>query len=177
MDFPRRLLYNIFDRTLSSLKKAPKGQHQLEENMFRIEKTTDLDTVRELFMEYSAIKGAEICFVSFQEELEDLSAAYEGGAMFLAECDGAPAGCVALKKIDQNCCEIKRLYLRPAFRGNGFSKIMLTRILDEARQLGFRTATLSTLPAVMPEAFRLYQDYGFKTVYEEDGIVDMELAI
>ena len=88
--------------------------------MTEIKCSEDYSTIKDLFVEYSGIKGAEGCFVSFDKELADLKNFYSGGAILLGYEDDAPFGCIAIKKVDDNICEAKRLYIKPEFRGKGY---------------------------------------------------------
>ena len=81
------------------------------------------------------------------------------GFTALAE-DGAPAGCIALHRLDDERCELKRLYVRPAYRGQGLGSRLVARILDDARQIGYRAMLLDTLP-VLDSAVRMYRGLGF----------------
>ncbi len=82
------------------------------------------------------------------------------GRLYIALEDGEPAGCIGLRKIDAENCELKRLYVRPAARGRGLSRLLMDRILADARAIGYQTMLLDTLP-FLEAALRLYQQYGF----------------
>ncbi len=99
----------------------------------------------------------------YDEELRDLRVKYgePEGRLYLALAeDGTPAGCIALHRLDAERCELKRLYVRPAFRGQGLASALVARILDEARQIGYRAILLDTLPA-LESAVRMYRGLGF----------------
>ena len=90
--------------------------------------------VRELFLEYAESLSFSLCFQSFDKELAGLPGGYAApdGRLLLAMFDGQPAGCVALHKIDDHVCEMKRLYVRPQFRGKGLGKALAERIINLA---------------------------------------------
>jgi putative acetyltransferase len=83
------------------------------------------------------------------------------GCLLYCTIDDRVAGCIALRKIDDTTCEMKRLYLRPEFRGHGLGQVLITEILDRARKLGYRRMRLDTLPGMMDSAIRLYREFGF----------------
>src|ERR1022692_4408195 len=95
---------------------------------------------RELFLEYAQSLGFSLCFQNFDQELAGLPGDYAPpeGHLLLVECEGQLAGCVALHKRDSRVCEMKRLYLRPQFRGQGLGRALTTRIIAEARQIGYQ---------------------------------------
>ncbi|MCR5236672.1 MAG: GNAT family N-acetyltransferase [Lachnospiraceae bacterium] len=130
-----------------------------------------------LFIEYSHIQGAESCFVPFDKELNDLSGFYKGGAVLAGYEDAKPVACIALKMINDDVCEAKRLYIKPENRGNGYARIMLNAMLDKARELGFKEVTFTTKPSVMEIGYGLYKRMGFEDVSEKDGIVSMRMEL
>ena len=146
-------------------------------NDFSVKECRDYGLVKELFLEYAGMKGAESCFVSCEKEIGDLEAFYSGGALLVGYEGEAPAGCIAIKKIDKDHCEAKRLYIRPAYRGKGYARLMLGTMLDKAGELGFREVSFTTKPSVMPIAYGLYRRMGFREISEEDGIVEMSISI
>jgi putative acetyltransferase len=118
---------------------------------------------RELFLEYAESLGFSLCFQSFDQELAGLPGDYSppGGRLLLASSAGEPAGCVALHKLDAGTCEMKRLYLRPAFRGSGSGRRLAEHIISEARSIGYRRIRLDTVGPVMKDAVGLYRKLGF----------------
>lgn len=141
--------------------------------MLEIRDCTDIEDAIELIREYSKIKGAESCFVSLEKELSDLASYYEGGALLMGYEDGIPIATVALKKISDKRAEIKRLYIRPEFRGRGYSRLMLEQIFSRCKELGFTESYLTTRPDVMGAGYELYKKIGFQELGRENGAVSM----
>ena len=111
-------------------------------------------------------QGADVasCLESqhLDDELRDMKSKYglPYGRMYLALVEGNIAGCVALTKNDENYCEIKRLYIRPQFRGLGISNSLTEKIISDAREIGYKYMRLDTFP-FMKSAIKLYEKYGF----------------
>jgi len=122
--------------------------------------------VRELFLEYAQSLGFSLCFQNFDQELAGLPGDYAppGGRLLLAEFQGELAGCVALHKFDDDICEMKRLYLRPEFRGQGLGRVLTEAIIAEARHLGYRHMRLDTVGPVMKDAVAMYRKLGFREI-------------
>lgn len=146
--------------------------------------------VCELFTEYTdmLVAGAP-AFAKylekqhFAQEVKDLGMKYgrPEGRLYLAYCDGQVAGCIGLKKLDAESCEIKRLYVRPAFRGAGLARKLVNLILEDARQIGYQTVLLDTLP-FLKEAIHLYDTLGFTYIssYNNspmEGLIYMKLDL
>ena len=144
---------------------------------FEVKDYNDTEVVKELFKEYSQIKGAESCFVSFDKELADLEAFYSGGALLVGYEENAPVACIAIKKLDDTTCEAKRLFIKPENRGNGYARTMLNTMLDKAKELGFSEVTFTTKPSVMQIVYGLYKRMGFEEVSEKEGIVSMRMEL
>ena len=129
----------------------------------------ELDAVRELFLEYARGLGVDLCFQGFEQELASLPGDYvaPGGALLIATVDGELAGCCALRALDAadypNACEMKRLYVRKAFRSLGLGRQLAESILDAARQNGYQCVLLDTLDE-MEAARALYVDLGFEEI-------------
>lgn len=123
----------------------------------------DLDVVRELFAEYARTVAEPRCFMGFERELAGLPGEYAppGGRLLLAREGDAPAGCVALRRLDPLTCEIKRLYVRPAYRGATLGRHLAEAAVAAARASACRRIMLDTLPS-MREAMSLYRSLGFR---------------
>lgn len=119
--------------------------------------------VRELFEEYWKSFGFTPCFQNFAAEVAGLPGDYvpPGGRLALAEIDGQSAGCAALRKLDADRCEAKRLFVRPQFRGEGLGRRLLDWVIAEARAAGYREMLGDTMP-VMEKALEMYARVGFE---------------
>jgi len=123
----------------------------------------DYATARELFEEYARAIDVDLCFQDFAAELDRLTVMYAppAGALLLARAGGETAGCVGLRKLRDDICEMKRLYVRPEFRGRHLGRRMAEEIARRGRELGYRTLVLDTL-GTMEAAQGLYVSMGFK---------------
>jgi len=133
--------------------------------MIRAAQMEDLPEVRQIFREYAAWVGNEICFQSFTKELEELPGRYgpPSGTLLLAVEQDEIAGCVALRTLEPGIGEMKRLYVRPAFRKTGLGRELTLQIAAAARALGLRALRLDTLPR-MEGAIRMYRALGFREI-------------
>ena len=122
----------------------------------------DLEITKTLFLEYQQELDIDLCFQGFEQELNTLPGEYAqpNGRLFLIKEKTEAAGCVAFKPVGGNCCEMKRLYVRRQFRGQNFGRLLVTKLIDEARQAGYLTMRLDTLSS-LDTAISLYQELGF----------------
>lgn len=121
---------------------------------------------RELFLEYAKSLGFSLCFQNFDAELAGLPGDYAppGGRLLLATFQGELAGCVTLHKLEDDICEMKRLYLRPDFRGKGLGRALTEAVIAEARQIGYLRMRLDTVGPVMKDAVAMYRKMGFREI-------------
>jgi len=134
--------------------------------IFRAQSPEDIEHARTLFKEYAAWLEISLCFQNFERELAELPGEYAPphGCLFLATNDAGIAGCVALRKIGEGTCEIKRLFVRPEFRGQGLGRQLAEAMIREAKQLGYARMRLDTLPPKMNDAIGLYRSLGFQEI-------------
>src|SRR5687768_9631441 len=144
----------------------------------------DIDIARDLFREYEEWLGLDLCFQGFEAELASLPGKYArpDGRLFLAYSDNVPAGCIALRKLGDGVCEMKRLFVRNDFQGRGIGVALIQTLISSARDAGYRSMRLDTYPAKMSKAVGLYHSVGFIEIvpyYDNpyDGVVFMELVL
>jgi len=152
--------------------------------VFQASSDEDIREARILFREYETGLGISLCFQNFDQELAQLPGDYAppDGRLLLAADDEQIAGCIALRKLGAGACEMKRLFVRPAYRGTGLGRVLVESIIDEARKLGYAHMRLDTLPGRMDKAIALYRSVGFIEIepYCENPVQDakfMELDL
>jgi ribosomal protein S18 acetylase RimI-like enzyme len=152
-------------------------------DIFPATSADDVAAVRQLFEAYAASLGVDLSYQGFTAELAGLPGAYAPprGRLFLARVDGRAAGCVALRPVDDQACEMKRLFVLPKRQGSGLGRKLAVRVIDEARAMGYSTILLDTLPS-MQGALRLYETLGFvrrRPYFESpvEGNVFMQLQL
>ncbi len=130
------------------------------------ESSVQIAQIRELFLEYAKALGFSLCFQGFDKELAGLPGEYAPpeGRLLLAEYQGELAGCGALHKLDSETCEMKRLYLRPNFRGRGLGRVLAEALIVEARNISYKRMRLDTVEPMMKDAVGLYRKLGFKEI-------------
>jgi ribosomal protein S18 acetylase RimI-like enzyme len=143
----------------------------------------ELHQIRLLFEEYAVSLDFDLSFQNFEEELANLPGDYAppAGRLLLACWDGQIAGCIALRKINQDGCEMKRLYVRPPFRRRGIGRTLAGEIIEEGKKIGYTWMRLDTVPS-MKRARALYESLGFKKIppYRHNpiaGAVFLELKL
>jgi putative acetyltransferase len=143
-----------------------------------------IEQVRTLFLEYAQSLGFSLCFQSFDQELKSLPGEYSppAGRLLLLYHDSHAAGCVGLRNLEENVCEMKRLYVRPEFRGYGFGRDLVERVIAAAREIGYQRMRLDTIAPVMKDAVELYRRMGFREIpaYRTnpiEGALYMELML
>jgi N-acetylglutamate synthase-like GNAT family acetyltransferase len=122
---------------------------------------SDLDEIRTMLREYAAWLEVDLCFQNFEEELAALPGEYAPPRGRLLISPGA--GCVALRPLDPEVCEMKRLFVRPDHRGSGLGKHLVLALIAEARAIGYRRIRLDTMPK-MDRAQGLYASLGFHEI-------------
>ena len=144
----------------------------------------ELVTARELFEEYRTALNISLCFQNFDQEVAGLPGNYAppAGRLLLAIEGDEVAGCIALRPLAGNACEMKRLYVRPQFRGQGLGQKLVAAVIEAARGIGYEYMRLDTLPGKMDQAIALYRSIGFREIapyYHNPvaGALFMELAL
>ena len=133
--------------------------------IIQAESEEHLATVRELMLEYAAWLEFELCFQGFEEELRTLPGKYAlpQGRLLLALWDGEAAGIGALRPLaEEGVCEMKRLYVRPQFRGHSIGLALAQRLIQEAAEIGYQRMRLDTVPGKMDSAIAMYRRLGFR---------------
>jgi ribosomal protein S18 acetylase RimI-like enzyme len=125
----------------------------------------ELEQIRDLFIDYSNSLGFDLSFQNFQKELNELPGDYSppSGRLLLGFHDSNPAGCVALRRISEEICEMKRLFVRPQCRGLGLGRALAMKVIEDACEIGYRRMRLDIVPT-MQTAIALYFSLGFKEI-------------
>jgi len=135
-------------------------------NIVQAQTPEHIDRTRELFEEYVVWLGINLCFQNFERELAELPGEYvpPAGRLFLAFDGDQVSGCVALRGLGEGACEMKRLYVRPDFRGKGLGRELTQAVVSAARQIGYERMRLDTLPGKMDTAIVMYRSLGFREI-------------
>ena len=148
------------------------------------ETAADIELTRTLFLEYAQALGFSLCFQGFDEELAGLPGKYARphGRLLLAAHDELAAGCVGMRALQDGICEMKRLYVRPAFRGKRIGRLLAERLISEARGIGYTRMRLDTVVGKMADAVALYRRLGFVEIPPYcanpiEGAVYLELSL
>jgi len=125
-----------------------------------------MEDARSIFREYERWLGMSLCFQSFEEEVATLPGRYAPphGRLYLARIDGEIAGCVALRKLEDGVCEMKRLYLRESARGKGVGLALIEKLIEDAKAIGYMRMRLDTHPPKMGKAVSIYEAHGFREI-------------
>lgn len=133
----------------------------------------EIDIIKELFTEYRKmlvetykdVDGVSFCFESFEKELDNLQVKYAlpKGRLYIAKYKGEVAGCVGLRYLDNNYCEVKRLYVRKEFRGLGIGRLLMESIIKDGKKLNYDLMVLDTFSA-LKRAVDLYYKLGFREI-------------
>ena len=152
--------------------------------IFQANTQEDIERARTLFKEYEAGLGISLCFQYFDHELKNLPGDYAppDGRLLLVSDNDQIAGCICMRKLGDRVCEMKRLFVRPAYRGTGLGRVLVNALIDEARRLGYTHMRLDTLPGRMDKAIALYRSIGFVeiepyyTLVEGAKFMELDLA-
>lgn len=150
----------------------------------QVETEEHVASARALFREYEKWLGLDLCFQGFEAELAALPGKYAkpDGRLYLAYSDDKLAGCIALRKIENGVCEMKRLFVRDEFRGQKIGVHLIEKIIADARGIGYNALRLDTFPPKMGKAVSLYESHGFSPIspyYDNPhgDVVFMELSL
>ena len=134
--------------------------------IIQAETPEQIEQARKLFREYEAWLGLDLCFQGFEAELAGLPGKYAlpEGRLFLAFADEKLAGCIALRKLEDGICEMKRLFVKEDFRGQKIGILLIEKLIEEAQKIGYKKMRLDTLPDKMAKAVGLYESHGFRRI-------------
>jgi GNAT superfamily N-acetyltransferase len=134
-------------------------------SIIQAETPEQIATARQLIEEYAAWLEFKLCFQGFEEEMQSMPGKYASptGRLLLALWDRKPAGVIALRSLEETgLCEMKRLYVRPEFRGHNIGRLLAERVIREAAEIGYSRMRLDTVPGQMDSAITMYRELGFK---------------
>lgn len=122
-----------------------------------------ISQTKHLFREYEKWLNVSLCFQGFEDEVDTLPGKYAPpeGRLYIVKSAEGYSGCIALRKIDEGICEMKRLFLKEELRGKGIGNILVTRIIQDAKDIGYKTMRLDTIKEKMPKAVAIYTKHGF----------------
>ena len=134
-------------------------------HVIEAESSEMIEATKALFREYASTLDFDLSFQHFDDEMRIFPVQYSppNGCLLIAYEDERLAGCVGLRKLDEGVCEMKRLYVRPQFRGRGVGRALVVKVIDRGRRLGYSRMRLDTVPS-MHEAIGLYRSFGFKQI-------------
>ncbi len=134
--------------------------------IIQAETPEQIEQARKLFREYERWFGMDLCFQNFDEEVANLPGKYAApdGRLFLAFSGENLAGCIALRKLEDGVCEMKRLFVKDDFRGQKIGVKLIEKIIAEACEIGYKRMRLDTFPSKMSKAVELYESYGFREI-------------
>lgn len=134
--------------------------------IIQAETPEQIEATRQIFREYETWIDLDLCFQGFEAELANLPGKYSApdGRLFLAMSDEKIAGCVALRKLEDGICEMKRLFVRDEFRGQKIGISLIEKIIATAQEIGYQKLRLDTYPPKMQKAVGLYESYGFREI-------------
>lgn len=137
---------------------------QNEVRIIEASEPAHIAAARELFLEYAASLGFSLCFQNFDQEVAELPGKYASprGRLLLALRGEETLGCVGLRALEGDLCEMKRLYVRPAARGWGLGRRLVEEVIAEARAIGYTRMRLDTIQGQMDRAIALYREFGFR---------------
>jgi len=122
-----------------------------------------INETKHLFREYEKWLNISLCFQGFEEEVNTLPGKYAptDGRLYIVKYDSKYSGCIALRKIEDGVCEMKRLYLKEELRGKGIGNILVSKIIQDAKEIGYKIMRLDTIKEKMPKAVEIYMKHGF----------------
>lgn len=131
--------------------------------IYRANNSKYITYIQALFLQYAEALNIDLSFQNFEDELKALPGKYSEpeGALLIALEDNEPLGCIALRKIDEETCEMKRLFVKPEYRNMRLGKRLVEEIIKEGKQIGYKSIKLDTLKS-MESAVKLYKSFGFK---------------